>query len=129
MPSLPVDKELLGKWSAGEVLRAKVSKMRNPKFHRKYFALLQVMLDGQEKYTNPEDLLTEVKIRIGHYSEHITAQGELVYVPRSISFVNCDELEFESIYSKTLDVALKNVLPNWTKDEVEAHVSRILGFL
>lgn len=129
MPSLAHDKELLDKWGAGEILRAKVNKPRSGAFHRRFFALVQVIHEGQEKYRNLEDTLTEIKVRTGHYREHITVTGEVVYVPKSISFAKCDELEFRELYSRTLDVALKDFLPNWSETEINAHVDRLIGFL
>ena len=85
--------------------------MRNPKFHRKYFALLGLVFDSQDKYANKEHFLTEIKLKIGHYDEHVTLEGELILKPKSISFDKCEELDFQEIYSKTIDVCLKHFMP------------------
>lgn len=129
LPSLPKDKEALDKWINGEILRAEVSKKRNAKFHRKAFALINVIYEAQDRYTNREHLLTDIKCRTGHYHEFISSLGELFYIPDSISFAKCDQLEFEQWYSKVIDVALETYMPHWSREEIELHANRIVGFL
>ena len=127
-PSLPTDVEKLSKWKLGEVLRAKINKPRNIKFHRKYFALLNVAFDNQDKYTNFEDLRVEVQLKCGWYQEHVTTKGQIVYVPKSIAFSKMDEIEFSELYDKAIDVILKNFCIGSTKEEINQKVLEILNF-
>ncbi len=94
----------------GEIVRAEIKKGRNVLFHRKYFALLNLVFQNQDKYKNLEDLLVEIKLKIGYYTEHITTKGIVIYVPKSISFAGCDQSTFEEIYSKTIDVCLEHFM-------------------
>ena len=127
IPSLPDDEQKLSKWKFGDVLQCEVKKPRNVLFHRKFFALINVVFTNQDKYTNQEDLLTEIKLKTGHYKEHITTKGNVVYLPKSISFAQMDEMEFSMFYSKTIDVVLKNFMPV-EETELNRMVDEVLGF-
>ncbi len=96
----------------GEIVTTDIKKARNLKHHRLFFALLQTVVVNQEKYRNVDDLLVELKLRIGHYQEHITAAGQLVYVPKSISFDRMDDLEFREFFRKAV-VALAEMFPGF----------------
>jgi len=80
---------------------------RNPDHHRKGFALIKLIFDSQEKYQTVKDLLTELKLQTGWYTEHVRGTGELVYIPKSISFADMDQTEFEEFYDRVLDIAIQ----------------------
>jgi hypothetical protein len=85
-----------------------IRRARNPDHHRKGFALIKLIFDSQEKYRTIEDLLVELKLQTGWYREHIRANGEIIYVPKSISFADMDQLEFEAFYETLIDVAIQH---------------------
>lgn len=120
----PLDKEAieaLSKIPNGSEVLIEYKPKRNAKFHRKGFALLNLVLQNTDKYTNINDLLVEFKLKSGHYEEHITTKGILMYIPKSIAFAEMDEAEFESIYSKWIDIALKHFV-QMDKEELERQV-------
>ncbi len=47
-PLNPADKEIYDKWKLGGILTADFKQTRNPKFHRKFFALLNLAFDYYE---------------------------------------------------------------------------------
>lgn len=56
---------------------------------------MQIVLEHSEHYDHLEHLLTDVKLATGHYAEHVTSDGELVYVPKSSSHAGwLDGVEF-----------------------------------
>ncbi len=83
-------------------------KARNPEHHRKAFALINLIFDSQEKYRSVEDLLTELKLRTGWYREHVRMNGEMVYIPKSISFADMDQTQFETFYDRVADIAVQD---------------------
>ncbi len=99
-----IDADALKKIKIGEVVKAEITKPRNVKFHRKFMALMQLVFENQTQYAVFEDLLIEVKLKTGHYTEHITTNGVLIYVPKSISFASMDEYEFNDFYTKALNI-------------------------
>lgn len=110
----------------------KVTRQRNSKFHRKYMALLNHAFghwdtpDGNFK--DFDVFRKNIAVLAGFYDQAYDLQGNLQLVAKSISFANMDGVEFEALYSKTIDVILKHVLHNYTKDDLEQVVLDILRF-
>ena len=94
VPSLPDDEEKIAKWPRGTICQVDYKRPRNAAFNRKFHALIHVVFVNQEKYRNKEDLLIEIKLKCGHYQEHITTKGKVIYIPKSISFASMDDVEF-----------------------------------
>ena len=128
-PSLEQDEEVIEKWKTGDILSCDVKKARNLRFHRKFFALMQIVFKNQNKYDNLTDLLTEVKLRTGHYEEHLTLKGVLIYTPKSIAFEKMDDFAFSIFYQKTLDICLKYFCVGSSGQELEHMVNIVLGFI
>ena len=121
---IPADDECvesMQKVKNGDYIIVEYKPKRNYKFHRKAFALLNLVLQNQDKYKNINDLLVEFKLKVGHYEEHITMKKGIIYIPRSISFSEMDELEFNEIYSKFIDIALRDFV-NMSRAELEAQI-------
>jgi hypothetical protein len=115
--------EVLKKWKQGEVLSCEVKKPRNYRFHKKAFSLFNIVFENQDKYDTLNDVLTEIKLRTGHYQEHVTMKGVVVYVPKSISFVSMDEDEFNAFYNKAVNIVLKYFIPDTTREELEMEIA------
>ena len=128
-PSLDADAAIIARWKTGDVIECEVSRPRNGKFHRKYFALLQVAFDNQETYEKPEDFRREVQLRAGHYEEHLTMKGTLVPVVKSISFAKCSEDDFAKMYDRALDVILRWFMRGSSEHEINDAVDQIVGFM
>jgi len=127
VPSLPVDEEKLSRWKFGDILACEVRKPRNAKFHRKFYALMNVVFDNQDKYDKFKDFIREIKLKTGVYDEHITTKGEIVYIPGSIAFHNMDDMEFEKFYSDAIDVVLKHFIPT-TREDTDKMVQEVLSY-
>lgn len=119
----------LQKLKTGEVVLVEYKRPRNIQFHRKFMALVNLVYDNQDKYTNREDLLTELKLQVGHYNNHVTMGGKLIFTPKSISFASMDDDEFSIFYSKVIDVVLRYFLTDMGEDELHSMVDSVLGFV
>lgn len=106
VPAFEDGHDWLAKQKAGKHFKANLKSSRNPGHHRKAFALLKLVLDNQDRYETIEDLLVEFKLKSGHYAEHITTKGALIYVPKSIAFDEMGQEEFEAMYEKWIDIAV-----------------------
>ena len=103
-------------------------KPRNPGFHRKFFALMQIGFDNQEKYDALEAFRKEVTMRAGWYVEHHHLTGKISYEAKSISFSAMDELEFQELFYKCIDIIIEHFMPGTDRQAIEAEVERITGF-
>lgn len=121
-PAHDDDREKLKRWSAGDLLQCTVTMPRNAAFHRKYFAMLQMVFDNlpETKWRigsniveirTVEELLWHVKFQVGHYEQKMTLGGKIVYKPKSISFAAMDDEAFHEFYQKSLDAICRYFLP------------------
>lgn len=61
---------------------------RSPQFHRWFFALLTLVLDGaglREKWPTPDFFLDALKLAVGHVKTVVTLDGEVELHPDSIA--------------------------------------------
>ena len=94
---------LLRQIKQGQNVQVKVTKPRNVAFHRKFFALLNLVWSSSGEWPSVEDLLVELKVRLGLVKEVVLRDtGEVVRVPGSISFAKMDDYEFSVFYEKAL---------------------------
>lgn len=80
---------------------------RNIKFHRKMFALYNLVFQNQEQYKVLDDLRRDITIEAGFYRERTNINGEVIKEAESISFANMDDDVFSQLYNRSLDVIVK----------------------
>ena len=104
-------------------VKCKITQPRNIKFHRKFFALINLVYDNQEHYNNIEHLRRDLTVASGYYTKRITIHGEEITEPKSISFSKMSELEFSELYSAMLDSIEKyfNFDKESVKEQIEQH--------
>lgn len=107
----PNDQAYLGRLAEGECIECDTYKARNPQHHKLFFSLLNDAFENQEQYPNRTALLIALKLRCGWFEEHITADGKLVYIPKSISFARMGQEEFEDFYGDAVK-ALAEMFPD-----------------
>lgn len=127
-PVLEQDGERLKRFKCGEPFNVSAKKPRNGKHHRLGMGMLQWVFDNQDRFDVFEDFLVEIKLRTGHYREHLTLRGVIIYVPKSISFEKMDEVEFGEWRSKAVSVVLKYFMPGMDAPEFESALSRVLAY-
>ena len=183
IPATPETSEILqSKIKLGDVLVAEFKKVRNPAFHRRFFALLNLgfeyweptggaissnerklvtgyakylaayggnecaLLDAAEQYleqvgnrrvTNGISLCKSfdayrswVIVEAGHYDAIQLPDGTLRKHPRSISFANMDEIEFQQLYKAALDVLWRWILSRTfqTHAQAENAAAQLMSF-
>lgn len=101
------DYEKAKKIKVGEPLEYEYKQLRNIRFHRKLFALLNMVFQNQEIYNNIEHLRKDLTIESGYYDLRPNIHGEEIKEAKSISFANMDQDEFDSYYSAVLDTVVK----------------------
>lgn len=123
----PISAEAIAGLKFGEALTAKIQRPRNPKHHRKLFALLKVVFDNQTTYATTEQLLEALKLATGLFETGLTVDRMPYVRPLSISFASMDQHSFNEFYDRAVDVILTKVLPNTDKADLEKQVLEILG--
>lgn len=77
-----------------------VKLIRNPQFHRKYFALIKLAFENQDYYTNDYVFRKILEMRAGYFIPVMTERENMVHVPKSISYSELDQSEFEQLFDK-----------------------------
>jgi len=122
----------------GKEYVVEITHPRNLKFLKKYFGLLragfacwdgpEVEYKGQVLKCSFDSFRDAVTILAGYYDVQVDTFGKLKRVAKSISFAKMNEVEFEALYSATIDVILERYLTHYTRDDLEDQVNIILGF-
>ncbi|WP_449568558.1 DUF1367 family protein [Lelliottia nimipressuralis] len=183
IPATPETSDILqSKIKLGDVLVAEFKRVRNPAFHRRFFALLNLgfeyweptggaissnerkLINGYAKflasYAGNESALIDaaeqyleqvanrrvingislcksfdayrswVIVEAGHFDAIQLPDGTLRKHPRSISFSNMDDIEFQQLYKAALDVLWRWILSRsfHSQSEVENIAAHLLGF-
>lgn len=126
----------------GETIEVKTVQKRNGRFHRKFFALLNVGYEawdpGRKHKThkglpvgkNFEQFREDVTILAGYYEQTFGIDGAMKLKAKSISFANMEQPEFEELYSAVADVLLEHVLSNYAnRAQLDEVVNKVMGFL
>ena len=121
-PAYDSDIEQLRKVKAGDIVECEIKRKRNIKFHKKFFALLDLVFKNQEKYNNIDHLRKDLTIASGFYEQHITFTGQVRTEPISISFSNMKQHEFDKFYTSILDTIIKYF--KFDKESIEEYIEQ-----
>lgn len=126
---------------AGEISFLDFIIPRNPKFHRKFFALLDIGYEawepnrvrksykGRVMEKNREQFREDILILAGFYEQTFDLKGRMRLRAKSISFSKMDDSEFERVYQSVVTVLLREVLTTYKdRAELDAVVEKVLGF-
>jgi hypothetical protein len=140
-PAEPETEEWDRKTKIGQVVSGDFKRVRNPGFHRKYFALLNIGFDNWEPPAiegldadlkiekNFDRFRKDIIILCGFYERHFRIDGSVRVEPKSISFASMDDAEFQNLYSKTIDILIKHVYGgNMTPEQMDNTVNQYLSF-
>lgn len=92
--AIPDGKEVLIDWR----------KPRHPENHRHFFAILRLACDHLENYPDTDSLLDALKIACSHVRPVMKANGDMIFLPRSINFASMGEEEFKRFKNRALYV-------------------------
>lgn len=116
------DFELSKKIKLNEIYEFEFKQPRNLKFHRKFFALINMVFQNQEQYTNIEHLRKDLIIESGNYDLRHDLNGVEIREAKSISFAQMDEIQFSELYNSVVDVIVKYF--NFDKQDIIDNVSQ-----
>jgi hypothetical protein len=125
IPADEVAEEELMKLPRDRVLRAEIVAPRNIGLHRKAFVLLHKVFP-HTNYPTLDRLRAAMTIGAGFVDETVDPySGEILWYPKSWAFDAMDDVEFQDLYSRLIDVALK-IVPDSRRSDWEAAVEDIV---
>ena len=99
-------------------IKCKLSNLRNYENHKRFFALMNLVFENQDKYESLDVMRKEIIMRTGRYISHHHLNGAISYHPQSISFDSMQEDEFKQLFSDAINVCLKHFCTNMTEQQL-----------
>lgn len=128
-PSLPADLEIIKRWKPGMIIKAVVSRERNPAHSRKWWALIGAVLEHTD-YDDKDDFAEDIKLKLGHIQDYrVDYMNRVVVRTKSIAFHKMDQDEFNVFYDRTIDVLLNDFVEGWTEGHIEQALIEVRAFV
>lgn len=115
-----VSKEYISKIPFGSIRRVKITSPRNVKFHNKFFAMIDLVAQNQERIQF--STASQGRERMLYAISYLLGRGEFWgpdkqhFERDSISFASMGEEEFSLLYTEVIDCCLKNFVPMGRED-------------
>ena len=88
---------------AGELTMLEIVFPRLKEVHRKQLKLQRDIFDSQERFTNFDQFWYWIKIGAGWVDWAAGVKGGVVPIPKSVSYAEADEMEFEKYCEQTIE--------------------------
>ena len=124
VPENDSDYEVYKKLRKNVTLSFDVKQERNPQFHKKFFALLNMVFDNQEIFEDVEQMRRDLTIEAGFYNEYRSFRGEIKKEAKSISFAKMDQIEFDRFYDKFADAVIR--VFEWDSEAISENLESYL---
>ncbi len=91
----------------GEVM-ADIKKNRNAGNHKRFFAFVKQAFDMQEFYAEREVFRKVLQLKAGFFDLVISEKGANIYLPKSISWDELDEIEFRELFNRVVNAFIRD---------------------
>lgn len=96
-------RDIMASLKDGARVFMQVWKPRNMAQHRKYFAVLNNVVEATGRWTSTEHLRKDILLSLHRYTEHVSElTGEVVKVPHSMAVASMPRADFEQLYDETI---------------------------
>lgn len=108
-PTSDDDREHLRYVKPGELVRVKITKPRNLQQHRLYWSLCDLVAENHPEIRTRELASQAIKLLAGHV-DLVQVKGQVLKVPRSISFSSMEQGDFEIFFRQAIQVVADELL-------------------
>lgn len=128
VPADAAASELLTRVPLNATVRASIVRPRNMKLHARYWVLCDLVATHHAELNTRDQVHEVLKILTGHCDViAMRGTGEVIRVPRSISFAAMSADEFEAFYRRACDAVVEHLLPGVSLDDVRDEVLRMVA--
>lgn len=110
----------------GEVVKAEIRRPRNLGQHRKYWAICRLVCINHDELKTERQVDHALKLLAGHV-DLVKVAGQIIQVPRSISFGAADQAEFDAFFKRACDVVCQDLLPGVRLEELQEEILRAIS--
>lgn len=121
----------LDKWPLGDIFEIEIKHVkdqRNYKLLQKYWVMLSIAIENQEVYKSKEQLHEAIKYELGIFETRYPLKGKPYRVVGSVAMDKMSQPEFETFYSKAIDLVLQYVITGTDRNDLMLAVNEIIGF-
>lgn len=126
-------RDYLRKIKQGATVTADIVKPRSVQYHRRFFGMLSVVYATCGDWNSTEELLRELKFRVGLVDKQRIvdkASGEVIaeiVTPQSISFSAMSDDEFREFVDRCIKVICEDMVPGLDDAVLREEVLRAVG--
>jgi hypothetical protein len=125
-PVCDVAKVFCGKKRADSLVMVEAVAPRNAKQHRLYWAMCAKIADAIPGDYSAENISDLLKLRTGHSTILSTRTGE-VSVPKSISFANMKDDEFQAFLDRCMTIVCRDLVPNLSETQARRELLEMIA--
>lgn len=123
----PMSAEVLERIPQDEDVKVEITRPRNIKHHRKFFALLNAIYPHQHLYPTRDSFRAAMTVALGFGETVKLPDGRAIIIPHSISFAKMDQAEFEAFYERAVLLIVSRILPGVNRADLNREVEDILA--
>jgi hypothetical protein len=126
-PIDPTSAEILERIPQDEDVKVEITRPRNVRHHRKFFALLNAIYPHQDTYPTRDSFRAAISTALGFGETVKLPDGRTIIIPHSISFAKMDQSAFEQFYDRAVLLIMTRILPGVNRADLDREVADILA--
>lgn len=127
----PSDEEALTalrRIKVGDTVKCDISRPRNGSMHRAYWAMCSLVAMNHEQLSTSEQVHTVLKLLTDCVDiVAMRSTGEVLKVPKSISFGSMSQDEFDVFFSRAKDAVVEHLLPGVKLPDLQNEILRMVA--
>jgi hypothetical protein len=127
VPADHVSVAAIDKLSSTGILFVEVKLPRNLLWHRKMFALFNLLYENQSRFPTMDDLRAALLVYIGFCTEVTLKDGRTAFIPKSLSFAKLDQVGFEQLWSALVAAACEHIIPNMKDEDLRREIEELVA--
>lgn len=127
----PCDEEALTairRIKVGDKVKCDISRPRNGSMHRAYWAMCSLVAMNHEQLETAEQVHTVLKLLTDCVDiVAMRSTGEILKVPKSISFGKMTQNEFDTFFRRAKDAVVEHLLPGVGLKDLQDEIMRLVA--
>lgn len=119
--------EVLSKIPKDAVVQVEIKRPRSLPQLRMYWQMLDFVVENSDRWPSAKVLDAAIKIELGHCTVYKRPDGELGYIPDSISFERMGQDRFNEFMDRAIDLICQHLIPGMEPSALRAEIERIAG--
>lgn len=120
--------DALAKIKDGREIMVEAKAARNPRHHRLYWKLIQIVCDSGAWSGGSDALHYWVKLRTGNFVKITDHKGNTLWVPKSIAFESMGQDAFARFFDRAVKILMMEVCGNNNWEDVRDEIVNMMEY-